>query len=705
MTHVRGVSQDLAWWRGYWKRISAQGVIIPASREDVQELVGAAHADKLVVLLQFDMGVTERGDHDVPADWAATDAQGKVIEVNGATVACVNGPYSTVAAPASIGRVVKDLRPDGLLGVGWSGLDRNQICHCTNCADAYRKATGSMLPASVNVDEAQYWAWVEWSRLQRTAAWGRYAAAARQQGGRDCVWTGLMGMERTVRETRLQDVDAIARVAPLLFVEQSGPTRTGRFRTAIDDGLLLTRLLGNRPVVAVTSTQQRGEREFVFSSGQVAEVQLQMLVNMAAGPGHAVRLGDIPLLDRRALEIAPSLMDWHKANARILSNRSIVAPVALVWSRESAERYARSQASLLSHAPYDGMVHALSRNHISYLPLDSENLAGDLSAFSTLILPNIAILSDAQAAGVREFVRTGGTLVATGETSLYDRAGDPRMDYALADVLGAHPMAPVDRLAAIERAIQLTGIFGRPSRFGLKGPASDHTYVRLSPEYAAAKSGPHTNRERNEGGRRHPVLDGFDDTDILEFGGHLGPMSVDADRVVLMTYLPPFPNAPIDETYMRVERTDTPGLIVGAFGKGRVAFMPADFDRRLGLDPIADHHLLVGNLLRWAVGQNPPVLVDGPANVAAILYRQESSLVLHLLNLTGADNQPGVVGRNVPVGPLRVSVELPNPTKGDLANLLTAKQSLAGRIVTRGTGRSFEFEIAKLVSSEVVLIR
>jgi hypothetical protein len=65
--------------------------------------------------------------------------------------------------------------------------------------------------------------------------------------------------------------------------------------------------------------------------------------------------------------------------------------------------------------------------------LDAEHLA----AFRTLILPNIAALSDGQCTQLREFVRQGGGLVATYETSLYDEWGVRRKEFGLADLFGA----------------------------------------------------------------------------------------------------------------------------------------------------------------------------------------------------------------------------------------------------------------------------
>ncbi len=61
---------------------------------------------------------------------------------------------------------------------------------------------------------------------------------------------------------------------------------------------------------------------------------------------------------------------------------------------------------------------------------------GHLGQFKTLILPNLAALSDEQCRQLQAFVERGGGLVATGETSLYDEWGTRRKDFGLAALLG-----------------------------------------------------------------------------------------------------------------------------------------------------------------------------------------------------------------------------------------------------------------------------
>ena len=89
-------------------------------------------------------------------------------------------------------------------------------------------------------------------------------------------------------------------------------------------------------------------------------------------------------------------------------------------------------------APYVGAYSALMRSGLPVVTLHRPRFEEDLAGFKVLVLANVALMSDAQAEAVRRFVRDGGGLVATHETSLYDEKGQRRKDFALADVLGVH---------------------------------------------------------------------------------------------------------------------------------------------------------------------------------------------------------------------------------------------------------------------------
>ena len=210
--------------------------------------------------------------------------------------------------------------------------------------------------------------------------------------------------------------------------------------------------------------------------------------------------------------------------------------------------------------------------------------------------------------------------------------------------------------------------------------------------------------EPHENGSRHPVLASFDDTDLLPYGGTLAPLTVDSDRMVTLTFIPPFPSLPVDENYIREDRLDSPGLIVGNFGQGRVAFMPADFDRRLGLDPIIDHYALMTSVLKWALASDLPLIITGRATVATSLLRQNGKLVLHVVNLTGADNQAATITNYTPVGPLKVSLRIPSGSSGRVTNMAASGPRPSGAVVGAGASRRLEFELPNLVDHEVFIV-
>lgn len=149
--------------------------------------------------------------------------------------------------------------------------------------------------------------------------------------------------------------------------------------------------------------------------------------------------------------------------------------------------------------------------------------------------------------------------------------------------------------------------------------------------------GPQTGSEPAVQGKRHEVLRGFEETDILPFGGVLEPLRVDAGAQVLATFVPAFPVYPPETSWMREPKTDIAGLILNsAVRGGRIAYLSADLDRRFGRDNLPDHGNILANLVRWSAKDDIPLHVEGAGLIDCHLYHQPGRLVLHLVNLTSA---------------------------------------------------------------------
>jgi hypothetical protein len=393
--------------------------------------------------------------------------------------------------------------------------------------------------------------------------------------------------------------------------------------------------------------------------------------------------------DRRMYRTAEPVMKWHKANEAYLINRKPVASVGLVWSQRNTDFYGRDNAAELVDAPYGGYAQALIRARIPYLPVHTADIDRESAGLSVLILANVGSLSDEECAAIRRFVTRGGSLIATGESSLYNEMGDPRPDFALADLLRVHAQGkPVRPQQA-----------GGARRGG--GTASIHTYLRLHPEFRARVYGPKNGKEPAATGERHPVLQGFEETDIIPFGGALQALSVDPGAVVALTFVPEFPVYPPETAWMREPDSKIPGLVVNeSSGGSRVAYLAADLDRRYLRELMPDHANLLANLVRWAARDAIPLHVQGAGLVDCHLYRQEARLILHVVNLTSAATWRAPIDELIPIGPLQVRVKLPQGIAARSAKLLVSSGSTPVT-VSRGWA---EFPVKSILDHEVVVL-
>jgi len=358
-----------------------------------------------------------------------------------------------------------------------------------------------------------------------------------------------------------------------------------------------------------------------------------------------------------------------------------VAAVGLVWSQRNTDFYGRDDTGDLVDLPYRGMMQALVRARIPYIPVHADYIERDSPELAVLALPNLGAMSDAQCDAVRRFTSRGGSVIATGATSLYDEWGDARPDFALADLFGAHASAEFEKL-------------------GQWAGRSFHTYLRLAPELRARVFGPKAGDEPPATGQRHPVLDGFEETDILPFGGMLPRVRTDPGVVIPLTFVPPFPVYPPETAWMREPKTDIPGLVLRNAGSSRIAYLPADIDRRFARENLSDHGNLLANLFRWAGGGNIPLAVEGPGLVDCNLYRQPGRLILHVVNLTSAGTWRAPIDELIPIGPFRLRVRLSGGASGRNVRLLVARKPAAVKVA----GGWAEFEIASILDHEVAVI-
>ena len=700
ITEIDPIQYDIAWWRQYWKQTEVQGVIINAGgivayypskfplqhraqylngRDLFGELSEAAHRDGLAVMARMDSSRTGADFFQAHPDWFARTADGQPYRAGDQYTTCVNSAYYDEYLPEVLRELIQRSQPNGFTDNSWAGMGRGSICFCDNCQRKFRARTGQPIPRRANWDDAIYRQWILWNYERRTELWELNNRVTQAAGGPDCIWSGMNSGSVTSEAGSFRDLRELCKRAHILMLDHQARTDATGFQQNGDTGKRVHSLMGwDKLAPESMAMYQNSRTNFRLSAKPAAEARMWMIAGLAGGIQPWWHHVGAYQEDPRAYSTAGPVMKWQKTNQAYLTDRKPVASVGLLWSQRNTDFFGRDGAAELVDAPYDGYVQALVRARIPYLPVHADDVDRDAAGLAVLILANVGGLSDSQCAAIRRFVERGGSLIATGESTLYDDWGDLRPDFALADLLRVHLDAkPVRRTNSVQ------------------------TYLRLHPEFRARANAPKSGKEVAAAGERHPVLQGFEETDILPFGGTLQPLKVEDGATVALTFVPEFPAFPPETAWMRETDTGIPGLVLSETAKGaRIAYLAADLDRRYQRELLPDHGNLLANLVRWEARDSVPLVVKGAGLVDCHLYAQTARLVLHLVNLTSTATWRAPLDELIAIGPLQVRVKLPAGVAGRTAKRLVQAGPLT---VTLRQGWA-EFEVKSILDHEVVVV-
>jgi hypothetical protein len=699
---------DIPWWRNFWKQTHTEGIVVNAGgivayyptkiplhrkaeylgdRDLFGELSKAAKEDGLVVFARMDSNRAHEEFYQAHPDWFCVDVTGKPYKAADLFISCVNSPYYQEHLPAVLTEIAQMYHPEGFTDNSWSGLGRESICYCENCKKSFRNKTGQSIPVKKNWDDKVYKQWIRWNYDRRLEIWDLNNRTTKAIGGVNCTWSGMNSGSISGQSKSFRDYKEIAKRADIIMLDDQSRSDMGGFQHNGEIGKLLHGLLGWNKLAPESMAMYNHQKPwFRLASKPAAEARMWMVNGIAGGIQPWWHMIAAYHEDRRMYHTAQPIMRWHKDNEEYLINRKPVANIGVVWSQENTDFYGRDEAEELVELPWRGITQALVRARIPYLPVHADHINRDAGQFSLLVLPNLGLMTNEQVAAVRSFVNRGGSLIATGSSSLYDEMGDPRSDFALSDIFGAHVTKPVSK-----------------EDIPAEKMARDayHTYMRLTPELRSQMIGPKTGKEPVIKGKRHPILKGFDETDIIPYGGLLHPLNVDAGAEVLMTYIPQFPTYPPEKSYMREPVTDIPGVIIRSNPQGaRIAFLPADVDGQFGRFNLPDHGNLLANIMRWCAKEDLPMSVEGAGLVDCHLYQQAGRMVLHIVNLTSAATWRQPLDELIAIGPLKVKVKMPKSMSGKNLKLLVSKQQI---VPTVASGFS-TFEIKSILDHEVIVI-
>ncbi|MBI4556911.1 MAG: beta-galactosidase trimerization domain-containing protein [Candidatus Hydrogenedentes bacterium] len=681
---------DIERWKEYWRRtkigcvtLNAGGIIsyYPSEhalnwrspwlhgRDLFGELVQAARDVGIHVLARFTPSrIDERFAMNYP-DWCIQDEKGQLVLDTGHDPGqsirmyhtCQNGPYYRWWIPeVMFHEIMQRYDVDGFFFNAWQSADRSVgPCHCKHCVAGFKEATGLGLPKLNDWGNPDWHAWLEWQAdcVNSLAEEWRQAAHVLKATATVVmnIGGGIEGLSGRGRNWRrffaahdVIDADFQSRGTGVPLWEIGA---TGKILRSVMQPKPYIFLFGVYGGIGRISAQPPVEHQAMMSEMAASGACLWYHVIGACGE------------DRRPFDGIEKFYAHYDACRSYFEGAEGEAEIVLVFDHTLLERYGRAEADRLVSQPWKGAYAALVRARLPFDMLHADDLSADsLARYRVAVLPNLACLSEAQCDALRAFVQSGGSLVATFETSLYDEAGNVREDFLLGDLFGV----TADTVAAHRH---------------------QQVHFRLDVKDAIAQ--------------------GFEETNVISaLDTWLRPVSLTSDSASShITLVPYVPHMPPERVFFRVPKTDTPIAVLRNFGPdgGRVGYFACDMDRLCALprnNP--DHRRLFANAVQWALNGQVCVQVTGPGVIDVHVYRQTTPrrLLVHLVNCSMPDLWHPPAMEITPLGAQRVVISLEEGEQAAAARLVWTDRKTW---LERGAG-SITVEVPTLEQYEIVAI-
>lgn len=662
-------------WLDYFKRTRTEGVCLSGGgcvayyptevpfhhrsawlkeRDVLGELIDGSRKQGMSVLVRTDPHATWADTKQAHPDWIAVDAEGNPRPhwaMPGMWLTCAYGPYNFEFMTAVHKEIMSRYHADGLFHNRWDG---NGICYCVHCVKNFRAATGMELPRKVDAQDAAYRAWMKWRQERLMKLLDVWNAAIRAINPEStCIPNGGGAL------STLDDVEMSKRV-PMLAADRQGRSGLAAPWFIGKTAKEYRATLGSKPAIGLFNVGIEDRHRWKDSVTSDAEIRIWGLDAIAHGMRPWCCKFSGTLHDERWLKGVEDLFVWTDKNRDYLVQQQPIARVALVYSQQTAWFYGGRDAHAKVEDYALGWCQALTESRIPFEMVHDRLLdAEHLRPYKTLILPNIAALSDAQCAQLRAFVAAGGSLIATHETSLYDENGAKRKNFGLADVFG------VDWTGKSEGPMQNSYI------------RLEHKALPNSPFFAGMEDAPR-------------IINGVSRLEVT-------PRETFAETP--FTLIPSYPDLPMEEVFPREPQTNISCLYLRKQG-GRVAYFPFDVDRTFWEVLCADHLNMMRNTVAWATEETPAVRVDGPGLLDVTAWRNPGSITVHMVNLTNPMAMKGPYRGFLPVGEQTVTLNLPEVAHARQARLLAADRM----VPVEHNGSALTVKVPSILDHEVVAI-
>lgn len=566
---------------------------------------------------------------------------------------CMFSTYFTEQMPAIYREINQHYSVDGFFTNGWPSTGALRVCYCENCRHLYEQL-GGVPPEGTDASSPLYRKYYQAYMDRVLALWRLWDQVVREKNPESVYVGNLGGGLDTVK-----DLKTIGQVAAWFNADYQGRSGDTPIWACAQQGRVANSVMQGRTITNVAGAYANAQPNWRHVSKAPAELTMWLAQTTASGMVPWFHwLGGSPE-DTRWREVGHSFFNWIAENEAHFRNRSSLADLAVLYPQRTVAFYSRPESHRPRHrgGPIDylqGLYYALIEGRFLFDFIHESDLEeAPLNRYRALLIPNAAYLSDGHCEVIRKYVNSGGSLLATFETSRYDEWGNLRSDFQLADIFGAHVTGEVI------------------------GPHGN-SYARIE--------------------RPHAVIDNFKGTALLPGAENRIPIRTQSSPLVL-SIVPAYPAFPPEMVYARSPHTSEPAAVFREVGKSRLAYFAGDVDRTCWRSGDSDLSILLQNAIKWVRGPDSVVSVAGRGLIETFAWETEAGYALHILNYTNPNATQGYIRQPYPLGLQKVQF------RTDGRQIKSARALRSGELLRfQQQGGIVSYEIPAIGDYEVVAL-
>jgi hypothetical protein len=594
-------------------------------RDILEEITTACSKEGIRVIGRIDFRGVEEHIYLKHPDWFSVDANNQPIRLDYTRprlyASCYNGYYRNDHAEEFIRYLLTNYTLDGIwhnsIGVGG-------ICYCKQCSQNYKAATGANIPEYESSRSA----------LKMYMQWKSQVANRHMQRMKDTVKSFGEGKAYTAEVFSMFESGSLINSGIDLYNARDhfDFLVSVAFLTQNSEHIHYEDLnYANTIIRFLKSMAPEKEAVILYGGNGTAhryvmdppnDLKIWLWQALAAGGRfwncNFTGMHPNATLDRRNAFNNTEAYEFVKTHEKILAQQAPVTTIGIYYSKSTRLLFREeSPEGDRFEDAINGMVTILSENHIQFDFIPDEQVNEEkLSKYKLILLPNVKCMSEKELDNIKKFIRDGGALLATYETSLYDENGMLRGNFGLSELFGCD-------------------FSGKK-----ENTRKDHYQRIAQPD--------------------HPIVSQkSSETDLLINAGFTLLCRAQKLEEIICSYVPVVHNQPPEKAWVERWKTEYPTLVEHKYGKGKVLYFANQPDRittEFGHPDVRD---LLFRGIDYLAGTSIPLKTNAPESVHIGLTKSlenPGDFILSMVNTTSGPGRP--VQRLVPVDDIEVELRM-----------------------------------------------